>query len=174
MHARQRTLRQIQRRQHLGKRRGHRTGGAGGLQSLSCLGARNIIRVAARQRKFRKLQGVGAIGGCLAGGNKLIGGRHLVAQDGCHLHEKIVGQSRDGRPLGNVGAVFQGRIRPGMSEAEVDAAIVYLAVKAALHRRRRHVVHVCCRGENAVISGCGGNGARVHENDAGKLTVRRL
>ena len=174
MHARQRALGQIQRFQHLFKHRRYRTGGAGGLKSLRRLGSRHIIRVAARQRKFRKLQWVGAIRRCLAGGDKLIGRCNLVAQDGGHLHEKIVGQSRDGRPLGNVGAVLQGRVRPGMSEAEVDAAVVNIAVKAALHRRRRRVVHVRRRGENAVISGCGGNGARVHENDAGKLPVRRL
>ena len=46
------------------------------------LASRHIIRVAAREREFRQLQGVGAIGRCLAGGDQLIGGRHRVVHDG--------------------------------------------------------------------------------------------
>ena len=174
MHTGQGALRQVQRRQHRLQLRHRRTGGAGCLQRLRGLGPRHIVRVTAGQGKLRQLQGVGAVGGCLAGGDQLVGGSDLVPQDGGHLHEKIVGQGGDSGPLGNIGAVFQGCVRLRPAEAEVDPAVVHRTIEPALHRRGRRVVHVGGGGEDAVVPRRGGDGAGIHEDHAGKLTVGGL
>ena len=146
VHTGQGALRQVQRRQHRLQRRHRRTGGAGCLQRLRSLGPRHIIRVTAGQGKLRQLQGVGAVGGCLAGGDQLIGGSDLVPQDGGHLHKKIVGQGGDSGPLGNIGAVFQGCVRLRPAETEVDPAVVHRTIEPALYRCGRRVVHIGGRG----------------------------
>ena len=174
MHTGQGALRQTQRRQHRLQLRRHRTGGTGRLQRLRGLGTGHIVRVAAGQGKLRQLHGVGAVGGRLAGGDQLVGGGHLVPQDGGHLHEKIIGQGGDGGPLGNIGAVFQGRIRLRLAKAEVDPAVVHRTVEPALHRRRRRVVHIGGGGEDTVVPRRGGDGAGVHEDDASQLAVGGL
>ena len=150
------------------------SGGAERLQRGGGLGAGHIVRVAAGQCELRQLHGVGAVGGRLAGGDQLVGGGDLIPQDGGHLQKQIVGQGGDGRPLRDVGAILQRRVRLGMAEAPVHPLVVHGGIEPALCGSRLVIVHVCRGGEHTVVPGGGGDGAGVHEDHAGQLPIAGL
>ena len=138
------------------------------------VGAGDVFGVSAGQGKRRKLQRIRAIRRCFARGDQLVRRGHGVAQDGGHLHEKVFRERRNLRPFGNVGAELQLVLRLGLSNTKVDALLVNVRVKCARNRLGCVVRNVSSGGEHAVVP-CGRcNRARVHQDNAGQLTVSGL
>ena len=162
--------------QHVGCLLGHLAPLPGFLHGADGLAPAHVLGHPAGKGKFTQADGVGAVGGRLAGGNELVGGGDGVVNHGAELHQKIVLELRHLRPVLDVGAVAQLGRGIGLAEALVAALFIDRAVEVVGHLLggELFIVNVGGGGEDAAVSGSRRNGTGVHQGNRGNLAAGGL
>ena len=129
---------------------GNVTCAALGFLGCHVLGTGHILRHPTAQGKFRQTQRVGAVGGGLAGGNQLIGGGHVIVDDGSQLHQQILRQIVHLGPVGDVGTHYQLCAGISLAEAVIQPVVVHGFVKMILPAHRR-IFYISGGGDAAAV-----------------------
>ena len=137
------------------------------------LGTTDVLGTAAGERKFRKAQGIGAVGRGLARGDQLVGGGNRVTNDSRQLDEEVVRQRVLCGPIGNIGTHDQSGIGLRIAVAVVHALLIGRCVKLIGQRGKLVIEIGCSRNHAAHSCGCG-NASCIHERHAGDLSLAGL
>ena len=140
---------------------------------LDLLRPADVCGIFAGKRKFRKFQGIGAVGRSFAGRDQLVRRGDGVVDDADRLDEHVPAERDHLRPVCNVRAVDEFFFFMRLARAHIDAVFVNFGIEEIFFDL--FGVFRLGRGRKAAaVRGRRRDRARVHERDRRKLTRRGL
>ncbi len=146
---------------------------AGLLRFLDILGPLHIGRILAGQGKLRQSQRIGAVTGGLAGGNQFIRGGHGVMDLTDHPQHQILRQLSHLRPVLDVGAQHNLRLRICHAVRVKYSVGINIAVKM-IFVSADIAVKLRGRGQHTLVSSSGRNGTGIHQCYGRNLAALQL
>ena len=143
------------------------------LKTAHHLRTSDILGVLTAERKLSESERVGAVGGCLAGGDQLVRCRHGIMDLADNLQHEIFRKRTHRRPVLDVGAELDLHIGIGNAVGVKHAVRVNIAVKMILVFSKLSV-EVRRGSQHALVRRSGCDRPRIHQRNRRNLTVLEL
>ncbi len=132
----------------------------------------HVVRIPADHGEAGNFLRIGAVGGCLTGGNQLIGGDRALIGAG-NLQQKMLLQTCHLRPVGNVRSLHKLHTGIRLSIALVHLSLIDFFIKVMPQCPVFNIKRIRC-GQLAAVSNGRRDGAGIHEADRSHLPLSRL